>query len=175
MKSTLATSLEIIERTPSVLSTLLSGLSDGWTDHNEGPNTWTAKEAVAHLIVCENTDWLPRLRVMLSTGPDRMLAPIDMEAHFAIAQQHTLEELLSEFARLRQASLDELKRVNLSDADFNKSATHPRLGEVTLGELMATWAAHDLSHLAQIMRIMARQYKEEVGAFRVVMGIMGNN
>lgn len=174
MKTTIAHSFELIERTPRVLHALLSGLSDDWTHHNEGADTWTVKEAVAHLIVCEETDWLPRIRVILSDGPDRTLAPIDMEAHFALAQQYSMEEFLAEFQRLRTESIAEWQRFALTEADFTRSARHPRIGEVTLGELLATWVAHDLSHLTQIARILARQYKEEVGAFRTYLGIMGS-
>jgi len=132
MNFTLSKSLEIIERTPSILSAMLSGLSEEWINGNEGENTWTAKEVVAHLIVCENTDWMPRARIMLSEEENKTLERIDMTVHFEIAKSNSLETLLNVFKTLRENSIAELKNFNLQDADFAKSAFHPQIFEVNL-------------------------------------------
>lgn len=172
MEFTLSRSLEIIERTPNILSAILSGLSEDWVNGNEGEGTWTAKEVVAHLIVCEKTDWLPRARIMLSGKEDKILEPIDMTAHFEMARITSLENLLSEFTILRENGITELQGFNLQGTDFDKSAFHPKILEVTLQQLIAAWVAHDLSHLAQISRVLARQYKTEVGTFRDFLKIL---
>lgn len=172
MEFTLSRSLEIIERTSDVLSAMLSGLSEDWVNGNEGEGTWTAKEVVAHLIVCEKTDWLPRARIMLSGKEEKILEPIDMTAHFEMAKTTSLGTLLAEFKMLRENGITELKGFNLQGTDFNKSAFHPKILEVTLQQLIAAWVAHDLSHLAQISRILARQYKTEVGTFSEFLKIL---
>ncbi|MGK4567461.1 DinB family protein [Flavobacterium sp. 3HN19-14] len=131
-----------------------------------------AKEVVAHLIVCENTDWLPRARIMLSDKTDRTLERIDMTADFAIARDNSTETLLTEFKMLRERSITALKGFNLQENDFEKSAFHPLILEVNLRQLIAAWVTHDLSHLAQISRVMAQQYKGEVGTFKEFLKII---
>lgn len=172
MKFTLSKSLEIIEKTPNILSAMLSGLSEEWINGNEGENTWTAKEVVAHLIFCENTDWMPRVRIMLSDNANKTLERIDMTAHFEIAKSNSLETLLNEFKTLRENSIAELKNFNLQNADYTKSAFHPKIFEVNLQQLIATWVTHDLSHITQIARVLAKQYKNEVGAFAAYLKIL---
>jgi uncharacterized damage-inducible protein DinB len=172
MKVSLERSLEMIENTPNVLTAWLSSLSDDWTTNNEGENTWTAKEVVAHLIVCEETDWLPRARIILSAEGNKTLAPIDMAAHFRIAESSSLPALLVRFRQLRVNGVDELKAFDLQEEDFAKTANHPVIGAVNLEQLIAAWAAHDLSHIAQIARIMARQNKDSVGNFKKYLRIL---
>lgn len=164
--------LEILERTPQVLDALMGGLSDSWTQSNEGENTWSPKEVLAHLIVCEKTDWMVRARIILEGDPSKSFEPIDMEAHFELARNRDLSALFAEFKKLREASLAELQRQSLSEIDFARSALHPKLGQVTLKELLATWAVHDLSHTAQIAKVMAKQYKESVGPFAAFLSIL---
>lgn len=172
MKFTLSKSLEIIERTPGVIYAMLSGLSDEWVTGNEGDNTWNAKEVVAHLIICEKTNWLTRAKIILSNDANKNLEPIDMTTHFELAKNSMLETLLHDFKILREESVAALKYFNLQHDDFTKTAFHPKIFEVTLQQLIATWVTHDLSHLTQISRIMAQQYKSEVGPFEAYLKIL---
>lgn len=164
--------MEILENTPSVISALLNNLSDEWTIFNEGENTWTAKEVVAHLIVCEESDWLPRTKIIISDNQDKTFLPVDMIAHFAIASNKPLQDLILDFQQLRESTLNEIKTLNLQDTDFNKSGIHPKLGEINLQQLIAAWVTHDLTHIAQISRVMAKQNKENVGAFATFLSIL---
>jgi len=172
MKFSLNKSLEIIENTPLVVSALLNNISDQWTISNEGKNTWTAKEVVAHLIVCEQTDWLPRAKIILSDNQDKTFAPIDMLAHFDLAKNNSMKDLIKEFKRLRETGINEIKGLNLQKTDLNKTAIHPKVGELNLQQLIAAWAIHDLTHIAQIARIMAKQNKENVGVFATFLTIL---
>ncbi|MBS0647558.1 MAG: DinB family protein [Verrucomicrobia bacterium] len=172
MQFTLSKSLEIIERTPNVLNTMLSDLSEEWINGNEGENTWTAKEVVAHLIVCEKTDWLPRVKIMLSNNENKTLERIDMTAHFEMAKNNSLESLLNEFKALRENSITELNDFNLQSFDFLKTAYHPQILDVNLQQLIAIWVTHDLSHIVQVSRILAKQYRNEVGAFKEYLKIL---
>ncbi|WP_114788849.1 DinB family protein [Niabella yanshanensis] len=172
MKFTLSKSLEIIERTPGVIYAMLSGLSDEWVTSNEGDATWNAKEVVAHLIICEQTNWLARAKIILSDDANKNLEPIDMTTHFELAKNHSLETLLHMFKTLREESVAALKNFNLQLEDFTKHAFHPKIFEVNLQQLIATWVTHDLSHLTQISRIMAQQYKNEVGPFEAYLKIL---
>lgn len=171
MKFSLDKYLEILESTPNVISALLQNRSDEWTNGNEGENTWTAKEVLAHLIVCEETDWLPRIKIILDSS-ETMFSPIDMQAHFAIAQQYSLNELLFQFSAHRKKGIEELKEINLQENDFLKTGTHPVAGKIALQELIATWATHDLTHIAQIARVMAKQNRSSVGNFKQFLKIL---
>jgi uncharacterized damage-inducible protein DinB len=165
MKFSLEKSLEILESAPNAISAMLQNLSEDWTNHNEGGNTWTAKEVLAHLIVCEETEWLTRTKIILSEATVKKLTPIDLQAHFKIAETNSLSFLLMKFQELRKKNIAELLSFNLQESDFAKTALHPELGEVNLQHIISTWATHDLSHIAQIARIMAKQYKDFVGGF----------
>lgn len=171
MEFSLDKSLEIITHTPVVISTLLHNLSDDWTNHNEGENTWTVKEVVAHLIVCEQTNWLPRIRIILN-NPGTVFSPMDMQAHMELAANYSLRELLAQFDQLRANAVRELKEYQLQEDDFLKTADHPVIGKVSLVNLISTWTAHDMTHLAQIARIIARQNKELVGNFKQYLNIL---
>lgn len=154
--------LEVLERTPKVLDALLSGLADEWTMNNEGENTWSPFDIVGHLIHGEHTDWMGRLEVILDKK-DKKFIPFDREAMFRESEGKNLQQLLSEFKQLREINLQRLKSLNLSEGDLNKTGIHPAFGEVTLRQLLSTWTIHDLTHIAQISRVMARQYKEAIG------------
>lgn len=131
MKFSLDKSLEILGSTPNVIAAMLQNLSENWTNQNEGENTWTTKEVVAHLIFCEETDWLPRIKIILNS-PEIVFPPIDMKAHFEIAKNNELQTLLNLFREHRKLSLNELKSLELSESDFLKTGIHPKCGEVTL-------------------------------------------
>ena len=162
----------LLARTPDVLNALLRGLPDRWTMGNEGGATWTPSQVLAHLIHAERENWIPRARVILEWGPARPFPPFDREGSFRELGSRTLEDRLDEFARARAASLQELSAMDLSPVDLEKRGTHPALGTVTLSELLATWAAHDLTHLHQISRLMAVQYREDVGPWSKFLGVM---
>ena len=172
MKFSINKSLEILQNTPNVMTSLLHNLSDEWTTNNEGENTWTAKEVLAHLILCEQTDWLPRAKIILSNNDHKIFEPLDMVAHFEIAKNNSLKDLINEFKRLREIGINEIKSFNLQDTDFNKTANHPVIGEVNLQQIFSTWVTHDLTHIAQIARVIAKQNKENVGAFATFLTIL---
>jgi hypothetical protein len=172
MKYSLSTAIAVLERTPSVLDRLLRDLSLEWTSPNEGPNTWSAFDVVGHLIHGEKTDWIPRTRLILSDAKDKRFETFDRFAQFQNSIGKTLNELLDEFAKLRRANLGTFKSWNLQEKDLDKTGIHPEFGEVTLRQHLATWVTHDLGHIAQIARVMAKQYKEEAGPWVKYIGIL---
>lgn len=172
MNFSLSKSLEILERTPAVLTAMLSQLSDGWINCNEGADTWTPKEVVAHLIVCEETNWLPRIRLILSEQEDKAFVAMDMRAHFALAGVHSVEDLLFTFAARRATGLEVLRALNLQPSDFTRTGLHPVIGEVELQQIISTWATHDLTHIGQIARVMAKQNKDLTGGFKQYLKIL---
>lgn len=163
MKFSLAQSLEVLERTPDVLIALLQQTSPGWTETNEGINTWSPYDVVGHLIEGEKTDWVPRMDIILSGQPDKTFEPFDRFAQMEESKGKSLPELLEEFKALRQKNIGYLLSKNITGTDLQKTGIHPDFGEVTLAQLLATWTVHDLNHIAQITRVMACQYKAEVG------------
>ena len=168
----LALTLPILERTPATLRTLLAGLSREWTDAREGPESWSPFDVVGHLIQGERTDWIPRARIILAQGGNRRFEPFDRLAQFRDSAGKSLAELLDEFERLRAGNLDTVKAWHLTDAQLSLEGEHPTFGAVTLRQLLATWTAHDLSHLAQISRVMTKQYRDAVGPWRAFLPIM---
>jgi hypothetical protein len=156
-------SIEILERTPAVLNTLLTGLNDEWVMNNEGPETFSPYDVIGHLIHGEKTDWTVRAKIILESGNSKTFVPWDRFAQFENSKGKTLQQLLKEFEALRKENLVWLKSLNVSETDLDKKGIHPALGEVTLRNLLATWVVHDLTHIAQITRVMAKQYKEEMG------------
>jgi hypothetical protein len=168
----LADAVWVLERTPGALKALLGGLPPAWTDATEGPDTWSPYIVAGHLIHGERADWIPRARIILAHGPDRRFTPVDREAQFRESQGKRLSELLAEFARLRAENLATLEGWTLTDYDLGLEGEHPEFGPVTLRQLLATWVAHDLAHLNQISRVMAKQYKEAVGPWRRYLGVM---
>jgi hypothetical protein len=163
MNFNLQHSIEILERTPEVLKTMLQDLTTVWTSQNEGPETWSAYDVVGHLIVGEKTDWVPRMEIILSESADKRFQPFDRFAQFTTGEVKSLPELLDEFKSLRKKNIEILLSKKITDKDLQKKGVHPNFGEVTLGQLLATWVVHDLNHIAQISRVMAKQYKDEVG------------
>jgi hypothetical protein len=164
--------IAILERTPRTLEALLSGLTPSWTDANEGPDTWSPYIIVGHLIHGERTDWIPRARIILEQGPSRRFTPYDRFAQFQESAGKSLTELLDEFAHLRSANVGILGEWNLTDEQLGLTGEHPEFGAVTLRQLLATWVAHDLSHLAQATRVMAKRYRDAVGPWRAYLPVM---
>jgi hypothetical protein len=158
-----AAATDILRRTPATLRALLDGIAEPWARGNEGPDTFSPFDVVGHLIDGEETDWIARARIILGRGPDPTFDPYDRFRHYARNQGRTLDSLLDEFARLRAANLDLLASWNLGDAELDLRGNHPSLGPVTLRHLLATWVVHDLGHIAQVSRVMAKQYRDEVG------------
>ncbi len=172
MQFNLTKSLEILHSTPQVLHSLLAGLSEEWTQCNEGPGSWSAYDVLGHLIHGEQTDWMPRLQLMLSTSANKTFEPFDRFAQFENSKGKTLAQLLAAFAQLRADNLAKLEAMQLNESNWALTGTHPALGTVTVAQLLATWTVHDLNHLAQIVRIMAGQYKAEVGPWQQYLGIL---
>lgn len=164
--------IAILSRTPATLDAWLRGLPEGWIAANEGGDTWSPFDILGHLIHGERTDWMQRVRIILQHGEARPFNTFDRFAQFAVSQGRTLASLLDEFRTVRQHSLDELAALDLTDADLDRRGRHPELGVVTLRQLMATWVAHDLDHIMQISRVLARQYSEEVGPWRAYLRIV---
>ena len=163
MNFTVTKSIEILERTPEVLTALLQNLSSDWISVNEGGNTWTAHGVVAHLINGEKTDWIPRMEIILSDKKDKRFAPFDQLGHVSESRGKSLKQLLDEFKSLRKKNVEILRSRKLTAKDLAKTGIHPEFGEVKLSQHLATWVVHDLDHLAQISRVMGKQYKEDVG------------
>lgn len=163
MKFNLTASIAILERTPAALGKWLSGLPAAWTDSNEGPETFSAFDVIGHLIHGEMTDWLPRVRVILEHGEAQAFEPFDRFAMYEASRGKSLEELLARFAELRAQSLAELRALNLTEEQLALTGTHPTLGRVTMSELLSAWVVHDLNHIYQIARVMARQFRDAAG------------
>ena len=172
MEHNLEYTIALLTRTPAALDALLRDLPDAWTRSNEGEKTWSGFNVVGHLIHGELTDWMPRARMILESGETRAFEPFDRWAQERVSEGKSLGQLLDEFARLRAQNLRELRALNLKQADLARRGRHPELGAVTLSELLATWAAHDLTHLHQISRIMAHQYRQAVGPWSAYLGVM---
>jgi hypothetical protein len=163
MQFTLSLSVEILERTPATLRALLQNVSSEWARGTEGPDTFSPFDNVGHLIDGEETDWIPRARIILAQGPSRRFEPYDRFRHRARNAKRTLDSLLDEFARLRAENLRVLESWHLTDAQLDLPGEHPRLGAVTLRQLLSAWVVHDLGHIAQVARVMAKQYRGDVG------------
>jgi hypothetical protein len=172
MNFTVARTIEVLERTPRVFRTLLAGLSEEWTHEPYGAGTWSAREVLAHLIHGEETDWLPRVRCVLEHGESRAFDPFDRAGHVGPSRGKSVAELLEEFEALRRRNLGLLRTLGLSAADLDRPGRHPALGAVTLRQLLATWAVHDLNHIAQACKAMAHQYRGEVGAWEAYLSIL---
>src|SRR5271166_2338476 len=164
--------IALLSSIPATLNALLRDLPETWTQRNEGENTWTVFEVVGHLIHGERTDWMPRTRMILDFGETRPFVKFDRGGHKQEIQGKTMGQLLDEFARDRSENLSRLRAMNLQEEDLKRRGRHPELGVVTLSQLLATWAAHDLTHLHQIARIMAHQYREAVGPWTQYLGVM---
>lgn len=165
MNFTIEKSIEILERTPNVLNTMLQNISTDWTLNNEGGETWSVHDIIGHLIHGEKTDWIPRAEIILSEKPDKTFEPFDRFAQFEESRGKSLTQLLDEFKILRKKNIELLRSKKLTDKNLEEKGIHPAFGEVTLSQLLSTWVVHDLNHIAQISRVMAKQYKSEVGSW----------
>jgi hypothetical protein len=172
MEQNLENTIALLERTPAALDALLRGLPEMWTQSSEGENTWSVSAVVAHLIHGEHEDWIPRARMILESGEEQVFAPFDRDGHARHSQGKTLDQLLDEFALTRAKGLRDLRDLKLTPQDLGRRGRHPSFGTVSLSQLLATWPAHDLTHLHQISRIMAFQYREAVGPWVRFLGVM---
>jgi uncharacterized damage-inducible protein DinB len=163
---------EILRRTPSIIASLVRDLPESWTHRNEGPDTWSVFDVLGHLIHGEETDWIPRARVILEHGSSRAFEPFDRFAQFEASNGKSLSQLLDEFAAVRTRSLAQLTALRLTPADMARPGKHPDLGGVTLGQLLSTWVAHDLDHIAQIARVMANSHGEAVGPWEAYLRVL---
>ena len=168
----LAEAIPVLTRTPETLAALLRGLPNMWVRCNEGKDTWSAFDILGHLISGERTDWMPRVRILLENGEARSFDPFDRFAQLKESQDKSLEQRLDDFSRLRRENLTALQTLNLQKEDLTRRGRHPELGVVTLSQLLATWAVHDLTHLHQLSRVMAHQYRDAVGPWNVYLGVL---
>lgn len=175
LKAVPDTTIALLERTPKALDALLRNLPDALTLSNEGGRTWTVYDVVGHLIHADQTDWMLRARWIMEFGDSKPFPPFDREGHRHFTQGKSLHQLLDEFSSVRCQKLSELRAMNLQPEDFERRGQHPALGSATLGQLLATWAAHDLNHLHQISRIMAHQVREATGPWQKYLGVMHCN
>ena len=164
--------IEIIERTPHVLEAMLSGISDYWIMREEAPGKWSVYDVIGHFIHGEKTDWIPRMEIILSDREDKTFEPFDRFAQFEDSKGKSFIQLLDEFKALRSKNVALLKSRNFTVGDYSKEGIHPEFGTVTLAQLLSTWAVHDLAHLAQITRIMAKQHKTDVGPWSNYIGLI---
>jgi hypothetical protein len=164
MKFDLEKTIQILEQTPFVLEKMLSGISDDWTKTNEGPDTWSAYDVVGHLLHGERTDWMARLEIILGNDENnKTFASFDRFAQFQESQGKSLDQLIEEFKEARKENLERLRAHKINSADYSREGIHPVFGKVTLEQLLSTWTVHDLGHIGQIARVMAKQHKDEVG------------
>ena len=172
MEFDLTAGTAILARTPSTLRAMLSGLPSEWTDATEGPETWSPYVIVGHLIHGERTDWIPRARIILEQGEDRRFTPYVRFAQVRESQGKALVTLLDQFEALRRANLETLTAWKLTDTHLALEGEHPEFGPVTLRQLLATWVVHDLGHIAQVARVMAKQYRDPIGPWRAYLPIV---
>lgn len=172
MEHNLQHTISLLAYTPAAFDALLRDLPEAWTLRNEGENTWSAFDIVGHLIHGERTDWMPRARRILQFGETLAFDPFDRLAQKHESEGKSLGQLLDEFARLRSENLDELRKLNLQPEDFERRGKHPTLGVVTLSQLLATWVTHDMTHLHQLSRVLAHQYREAVGPWSAYLGVL---
>ena len=173
MNFVLEEAVEILERTPRTLEAMLTGLSEPWLACREGEGTWSASEVVGHLIEAERSNWIPRIEWLLEHGEERPFPPFDRFAHLQRPPGGTLEERLAEFRELRAASTAKLRAIVDPERHLGLRGLHPDFGSVTLAQLLSTWVVHDLTHLSQIIRVMAKRYREDVGPWTAYLRILG--
>ena len=174
MEFNLQEALPILERTPAVVAQLVKDLPEQWTTQNEGGDTWTIFDVIGHYIHGEKTDWIPRMKIILGEG-DKHFVPFDRFAQFKDSKGKSISQLLEEFSSLRKENIKALKSIELDEKSLQKKGIHPQFGEVTLSELLSSWVVHDLTHINQIARIMAKQYEAAVGPWKAYMGILNRS
>lgn len=172
MNFNLNKSIQILERTPSTLLAMLAGIDEDWTSVNEGGETWSAFDIIGHLVHGEKTDWITRTKTILAQGENRTFDSFDRFAQLDTSKGKSLAFLLEEFMLLRAQNLETLTALNITEEQLELKGTHLELGEVTLRELLSTWTAHDLGHIAQIARVLAKQYKDQVGPWQEYIPIL---
>jgi DinB superfamily len=172
MTIVLSEAVPVLRRTPATLRALLSGLGAEWLDADEGPDTFTPRDVIGHLISGEETDWIPRLRIILESGERRPFTPFDRFGFRPKYGHLTIDALLDRFATLREDNLRQLEELRLTPAQMELRGTHPELGTVTLSQLLATWVGHDLTHVSQVVRVMAKRYEQAVGPWRAYLRIL---
>ncbi|MFN6962543.1 MAG: DinB family protein [Pyrinomonadaceae bacterium] len=172
MEFKISDAVNILERTPATLNSMLLDLPGEWTSSNEGEGSWSPFDIVGHLIHGEEADWIPRARTILDRGEEATFEPFDREAMFTASKGRTMPELLATFVELRRRSLESLEQMKLTDELLSRRGTHPEFGTVTLGQLISTWVVHDHAHIAQIARVLAKQYREAVGPWRAYLSIL---
>ena len=172
MEFQLKQAVEILEQTPQTLRSLLGGLSAAWILNDEGPDTWSPFDVVGHLIHGEETDWIPRAKIILEHGEGLAFTPFDRFAFFKKSKGKALSELLDIFTGLRSENLRSLAELKLESRHFDIKGRHPEFGTVTLGQLLASWVVHDLGHIEQIIRTMAVQYRDRVGPWNAYLSIL---
>lgn len=175
MTFTLAETFSVLERTPTVVDSLLRGTTSHWHRIDEGPDTWSAFDVIGHLIHGEETDWVPRARIILKHGEGRPFEPFDRFAQLERFSDWSLEALLDRFAEARESNINTVRSWDLTDEQLSLRGQHPELGTVTLQQLLATWAVHDLNHISQIVRVMAKRYTDEVGAWGAYLSILNRS
>lgn len=164
--------IALLRRTPAALRALLQDLPEPWILANEGPGTWSAFDVVGHYLHAERTNWIQRIMVIINGEGQGKFPVFDRFAQFQFDKNLSLKDLLEDFETIRNNNLDELKSLNLSEADLDKTGIHPDFGQVTLRQLLATWVAHDLDHLYQIARVMAKRYQEDAGPWKAYLRIL---
>jgi uncharacterized damage-inducible protein DinB len=164
--------VEVLERTPQTLEVFLSGLSEGWLRCNEGEGTWNASEVIDHLIEAEKTNWIPRLEAIMQQSESRVFPPFDRYAHFKERTEGPIGQRLQQFKTLRLQNTAKLKGSIDLDEHLERTGMHPTFGEVRLSELLAAWVVHDFTHMAQIVRVMAERYREDVGPYQAFLSIL---
>lgn len=174
MKYNLAEAITILERTPQVLAVYLKNLPESWIMNNEGGESWSPYDIIGHLVHGEKTDWITRAKIILSDQENKTFTPFDRFAQFNDSKGKTIDNLLDEFTTLRTNNLKTLKAMNIQPEDYNKTGMHPDLGMVTLEQLLSVWVAHDLGHIAQISRVMAKQYKDNVGPWKAYLKVVND-
>jgi hypothetical protein len=172
MEFKLSLALEILEQTPKVINELTGTVSPDWTDRNEGKNSWSPYDILGHLIYGEKTDWIPRIKIIMSHEHDKRFKPFDRYAQINESKGKSMKQLIVEFNVIRQQNLGILRSLKIKDSDLKRKGLHPVFGEVNLRQLLSTWVVHDLGHLAQISRTMAKQYKSEVGPWIQYLGVL---
>ena len=172
IKFNLEEAISILAKTPDVLSGQLTGLSENWLERNEGGKTWNPKQVLGHLVFGEETDWLPRIKIILEHGTEKEFTPFDRFAQDRLFGDKSTEELLRLFTKKRKRNLEELKALNLTDFDLQKKGLHPELGEITLQQMLSAWVVHDLGHIVQVNRVLAKNYSEEIGPWEKYLTIV---
>ena len=174
MEFNIRSAIQILERTPFVVEAMLRNIDSQWILYNEGGETWSPFDIIGHYIHGEKTDWVPRMNIILSNDPDKHFTPFDRFAQFSDSKGKSIDVLLDEFKKLRSENLEQIRQVEFTEDLLNRTGSHPKFGTVTLKQLLASWVVHDLTHIYQISRVMAKQYEKEVGPWKEFLGVLND-